>query len=46
MEPVCYQGSCNYDMIIGRDILQFLGINIQFSTQEVVWDYVLEILAS
>jgi hypothetical protein len=29
----------NYDMIIGRDILQFLGINIQFSTQEVVWDY-------
>jgi Reverse transcriptase (RNA-dependent DNA polymerase) len=28
----------NYDMIIGRDILQFLGINIQFSTQEVVWD--------
>jgi Retroviral aspartyl protease len=25
----------NYDMIIGRDILQFLGINIQFSTQEV-----------
>ena len=29
----------NYDMIIGRDVLQFLGINIQFSTQEVVWDY-------
>jgi hypothetical protein len=29
----------NYDMIIGRDMLQFLGINIQFSTQEVVWDY-------
>jgi Retroviral aspartyl protease len=28
-----------YNMIIGRDILQFLGINIQFSTQEVVWDY-------
>jgi Retroviral aspartyl protease len=29
----------NYDMIIGRDVLQFLGINIQFSTQEVVWDH-------
>jgi hypothetical protein len=29
----------NYDMIIGRDALQFLGINIQFSTQEVVWDH-------
>jgi hypothetical protein len=29
----------NYDMIIGRDILQFLGINMQFSTHEVVWDY-------
>jgi hypothetical protein len=29
----------NYDMIIGRDILQFQGINLQFSTQEVVWDY-------
>jgi hypothetical protein len=28
----------NYDMIIGRDVLQFLGINIQFSTQEVVWE--------
>jgi Retroviral aspartyl protease len=29
----------NYNMIIGRDVLQFLRINIQFSTQEVVWDY-------
>ena len=29
----------NYDMIIGRDILRFLEIDIQFSTQEVVWDH-------
>ena len=26
-----------YDMIIGRDIMSFLGIDIQFSTQQVVW---------
>ena len=29
----------NYDMIIGRDILRFLEIDIHFSTQEVVWDH-------
>ena len=29
----------NYDMIIGRDILRYLEIDIQFSTQEVVWDH-------
>ena len=27
-----------YDMIIGRDILSFLGIDIQFSTRKVSWD--------
>jgi hypothetical protein len=27
-----------YDMIIGRDLLSFLGIDIRFSAQEVVWD--------
>ena len=27
-----------YDMIIGRDILTFLGIDIRFSSKEVVWD--------
>ena len=27
-----------YDMIIGRDILEDLGIDIQFSTQTVEWD--------
>ena len=28
-----------YDMIIGRDIMSFLGIDIQFSTQEIVWGH-------
>lgn len=28
-----------YDMIIGRDIMSFLGINIQFSDLTVHWDY-------
>ena len=27
-----------YDMIIGRDILSFLGIDIQFSNQKVIWE--------
>jgi len=27
-----------YDMIIGRDILSFLGIDIHFSSQKVTWD--------
>jgi len=29
--------SMNYDMIIGRDLLEFAGIDIRFSTQEVEW---------
>ena len=28
----------NYDMIIGRDMLEDLGIDIQFSDQTIVWD--------
>ncbi len=28
----------NYDMIIGRDILEFLSIDLRFSTKEVEWD--------
>ena len=27
-----------YDMIIGRDLLQFLGIDVLFSTLTVEWD--------
>ena len=27
-----------YDMIIGRDLMTELGIDIKFSTGEVVWD--------
>ena len=27
-----------YDMIIGRDILSFLGIDISFSNQVITWD--------
>jgi hypothetical protein len=29
---------CNYDMIIGRDILHSLGINLLFDTAEISWD--------
>jgi hypothetical protein len=29
-----------YDMIIGRDLMTELGIDIKFSTGEVVWDNV------
>ena len=28
-----------YDMIIGRDLLGFLGIDIKFSNQTIVWDH-------
>ena len=28
-----------YDAIIGRDMMDFLGVDIKFSTQTVVWDY-------
>ena len=28
-----------YDLIIGRDLMEFLGIDIRFSTQEVEWDH-------
>ena len=30
--------SCKYDMIIGRDLMQEIGINLLFSTAEIVWD--------
>jgi Reverse transcriptase (RNA-dependent DNA polymerase) len=30
--------SCNYDMIIGRDIMHSLGINLFFDTAEISWD--------
>jgi hypothetical protein len=30
--------SCNYDMIIGRDIVHSLGINLLFDTAEISWD--------
>ena len=33
-----HQDSCNYDMIIGRDLLQSLGINWLFETAEIKWD--------
>ena len=28
----------NYDMIIGRDLMSFLGMDVQFSSHEIVWD--------
>ena len=28
----------NYDMVIGRDLLQELGIDLKFSNQSIVWD--------
>ena len=30
--------SCSYDMIIGRDLMHSLGINLLFDTAEITWD--------
>ena len=30
--------SCNYDIIIGRDIMHSLGINLLFDSAEITWD--------
>ena len=30
--------TCNYDMIIGRDLMHDLGINLLFDTAEISWD--------
>jgi len=30
--------SCNYDIIIGRDLMHSLGINLLFDTAEISWD--------
>ena len=32
------KGTCNYDLIIGRDLLTELGIDISFSKQVMTWD--------
>ena len=29
---------CSYDMIVGRDLMPEIGLDILFSTQEIVWD--------
>ena len=31
--------SCSYDMIIGRDVMHALGINLLFDTAEITWDH-------
>ena len=33
-----HQDSCNYDMIIGKDLLQSLDINLLFDKAENTWD--------
>jgi hypothetical protein len=33
-----HQESCNFDMIIGTDIMHSLGINLLFDTAEISWD--------
>jgi hypothetical protein len=33
-----HQEACNYDMIIGRDIMHSLVINLLFDTAEITWD--------
>jgi hypothetical protein len=33
-----HQESCSYDMIISRDIMHSLGINLLFDTAEISWD--------
>jgi hypothetical protein len=30
--------ACSYDMIIGRDLMHSLGINLLFDTAEIAWD--------
>jgi hypothetical protein len=35
---VSHHESCNCDMIIGRDIMHSLGINLLFDTAEISWD--------
>jgi hypothetical protein len=30
--------ACNYDIIIGRDLMHSLGINLLFDTAEIAWD--------
>ena len=32
------QKSCNYDLIIGRDLMLEVGIDVCFSTAEIKWD--------
>ena len=34
------EGDCPYDMILGRDLLEKLKINLKFDTQSVMWDEV------
>ena len=33
-----HKEACHYDMIIGRDIMHSLGINLLFDTAEITWD--------
>jgi hypothetical protein len=33
-----HQEACHYDMIIGRDMMHSLGINLLFDTAEISWD--------
>jgi hypothetical protein len=33
-----HHGSSNYDIILGRDFLHSLGINLLFDTAEIAWD--------
>ena len=31
-------GNCHYDLIIGRDLMHSLGINLLFDTAQIMWD--------
>ena len=33
-----HEAKCNYDMIIGRDLMHSLGINLLFDTAQITWD--------
>ena len=33
-----YEATGNYDMIIGRDLMHSLGINLLFDTAQITWD--------
>ena len=38
IEARIFNSNCHYDMIIGRDVLNTLGISMDFAKKEITWD--------